>query len=727
MMMIPMTAFAEEITLAELDRRQDIVISVIYDTEEPSAVIKSPSGKVYSADTDYTAVERGEYSLYYYIKDAEAGTWTVDCDKKGNQTVTMSVAQWEKEVSVDHFAVTAQEEQTITAEVTVNCEKSRRYNYYLYAISKDQSGNVTGKKLIADGSAYTGSTRSIYASTASLLDGDYTLEFEAAYTTDSGTELSTFYFSDEVFTVSGNTAQATGLVTELDISDETLKLDWSVQQEERVNSWTVEIYTDKPDPDKNTQNYYYAQFDGGQTSDIVILNKELGDVSIKILGELRNGGYVTFEKKVVWDTGVTFNFDTPALTNSAKGVISYDAGGKTLKTVVTINGSSQEFQLTGKSNITLALKEMETNDISVRYSYEENSYYVVSGKISVDSTPPGIDIFGVNDDKLYASSDKITIAGKTENGATLTINGTAQTLGENGSFTADIPLSAGVNTVVIEAADAAGNKISRTLTINRITSDTATEADDKNDTTGGFNIPWVLIATVFGTLFSLLMIWLLSKAANKRLENKGSKMFGFVIKMLAVLRGLFLGLCVTSAGVGAYFVMQYISLKDSISGKNLVNAVQNYTTEQLAEMIAKTDNMKSYFIMFFIISGVLLALFIGSIVGGRLIEKNYSQTHCPNCGKKLNKNASFCDECGAARSGVSGKSVSKPTAPNNQPPAPNNQPTAPNSQPPAPSNQPTAPSNQPPAPSNQPTAPNDQPPSSDDQPPAGDDNGEKKE
>ncbi len=74
----------------------------------------------------------------------------------------------------------------------------------------------------------------------------------------------------------------------------------------------------------------------------------------------------------------------------------------------------------------------------------------------VDSTPPMLELSTPTNVGM-ASSDTMTIAGKTEVGASVTINGAAVTVGSDGSFSYVAHLSDGFNVFVVKATDAAGN------------------------------------------------------------------------------------------------------------------------------------------------------------------------------------------------------------------------------------------------------------------------------
>lgn len=632
------SASAEEVTLVDLDSRQNIIVTVTYDKEEPSVTIKSPSGDVYSSDGDYAAVERGENALYLYIKDAGWGEWTIDVDKKSNTTVEAMVFPWEEALEIDSLTVESYEDNKLTVSAEVSSEKSRYFDYYLYAVVLDGDGNAVSSQLIADGTAHTGNSFNIKANTSKLPDGEYHLELEAVFKTDSGVEMPSFFMTDSTFKVKGNISQGDKemLVSELDLTNDILVLDWSTV-EEKVTSWELVVDTETSDTSSIDPHYYSAEFTSDFSYDEILLNRDLGDISVKLTGTLRDGGYITFEKTIAWDNGITVTFDTPEITNSYSALISYDTGGETLRAVITLNGSAEDLMLSGNSSISLTLNDMEINNISLRYSLEEGSYYLMSQKVSVDSVPPSIDLYGISD-YIYSSSDKITISGKTEADAVLTINGEQHELEDSGSFTATISLRNGRNNIVIEAQDVAGNMISRSFTVDRTTATGTASEDNKNS---GFKFPWIIAAALAGTLFSFLMICIFSKTCNSRIEKYNVIKYKNTQKTLAVVKGILTGLSATSAGIAVFFIIRYNEMKASISGSNLLDALQNNSTEKMAELISITDDYKKFFIILIIAAAVFLAMFIGLTV-----FENQFKTMCPTCGAKIDKSKKFCSKCG---------------------------------------------------------------------------------
>lgn len=83
-----------------------------------------------------------------------------------------------------------------------------------------------------------------------------------------------------------------------------------------------------------------------------------------------------------------------------------------------------------------------------------------------DTYPPPLVILFPPTSEYPASEQELTIEGRTEMGAYISINGTPVLLEEMGYFSYKVTLAQGQNTFLIEAQDQAGNKTSAQLVVN---------------------------------------------------------------------------------------------------------------------------------------------------------------------------------------------------------------------------------------------------------------------
>ncbi len=151
---------------------------------------------------------------------------------------------------------------------------------------------------------------------------------------------------------------------------------------------------------------------------------------------------------------------------------------------ITLSGNT-EGSATVKINLNGEEKETDADDnglfsINVNLKDGENEIYFTSTdqsgnssektkifKIIKDSTPPEIEITTPKDgDTFFGKKSKtITITGKTENNASLTINDRNEKVDQDGNFNVNFTLNDGTNDIVIKVKDEAGNETETSLTI----------------------------------------------------------------------------------------------------------------------------------------------------------------------------------------------------------------------------------------------------------------------
>lgn len=113
-----------------------------------------------------------------------------------------------------------------------------------------------------------------------------------------------------------------------------------------------------------------------------------------------------------------------------------------------------------------------SHTIVVRASdYDENAATQKSVSFKIDTVPPELSVTTPTD-KLITNKSIVTVAGTTNDATsspvTLTINGVATTVYDDGTFSKDIALEDGANTITIVATDGAGRTttVTRTVTLD---------------------------------------------------------------------------------------------------------------------------------------------------------------------------------------------------------------------------------------------------------------------
>lgn len=110
------------------------------------------------------------------------------------------------------------------------------------------------------------------------------------------------------------------------------------------------------------------------------------------------------------------------------------------------------------SDITLRVGENRFKTLAIDNAGNESKYSPIIS-ISLDTTPPTLSLTTPTDGKTFYEDEKeILVAGQTETGAQLNINGFYALVDTEGNFAKKIVLEGGENEIKIVAIDNAGNK-----------------------------------------------------------------------------------------------------------------------------------------------------------------------------------------------------------------------------------------------------------------------------
>ena len=136
-----------------------------------------------------------------------------------------------------------------------------------------------------------------------------------------------------------------------------------------------------------------------------------------------------------------------------------------------VNGDDvDETEVKKDKSFTFENVELEpgANEIKVKALTENNkqSDYSDALNITYVDKPPSLEINSPHDgDSFPKDKDSITISGKTDPGNKITVNGFWAIVNDEGNFSHTISIQDGENKIKIEAADTAGNKTTKEITI----------------------------------------------------------------------------------------------------------------------------------------------------------------------------------------------------------------------------------------------------------------------
>lgn len=150
---------------------------------------------------------------------------------------------------------------------------------------------------------------------------------------------------------------------------------------------------------------------------------------------------------------------TPSATLTVEGtgqtgatVILYVNEGEAKKTIVTTDGSFRFESVSLIEGInTISAKQKGEGDITSELSN------VLT--VRVKRTPPALELTAPQDNTtVTGDSNLVRVSGKTEEDASVAINGRFAVVHSDGTFSHDYPLSSGDNTLRVVATDPAGNQ-----------------------------------------------------------------------------------------------------------------------------------------------------------------------------------------------------------------------------------------------------------------------------
>lgn len=161
-------------------------------------------------------------------------------------------------------------------------------------------------------------------------------------------------------------------------------------------------------------------------------------------------------------------------------VTDEDSGVSSETIVVTIDGTAissvTKTAITGGYKCTCTPAALKDGAHTISVTASDNDGNAASAKTSsftVDTVPPTLSVTAPAEG-LITKKSTVTVTGKTDDATskpvTVTVNGTAVTVGTDGAFSKDVTLANGSNTITIIAKDKAG----KTTTVTRtVTLDTA--------------------------------------------------------------------------------------------------------------------------------------------------------------------------------------------------------------------------------------------------------------
>lgn len=214
-----------------------------------------------------------------------------------------------------------------------------------------------------------------------------------------------------------------------------------------------------------------ATDDAGNTTTVDQNHTTLG-ASLKIRVKEKTAPSITITAP---SAGAYITTITPAIEFQVKDM---DSGVNAGTIAVTVGGTAvsniTKTAIDGGYKCTCTSPTLKdgSHTISVKASDNDgNAAAAKTATFTIDTVPPTLQITAPSND-LITNQKAVTVTGKTDDATskpvTVTVNGVAVTVGTNGTFTKEVTLAEGANTVTIVAKDKAGKTttVTRRVTVN---------------------------------------------------------------------------------------------------------------------------------------------------------------------------------------------------------------------------------------------------------------------
>ncbi len=159
----------------------------------------------------------------------------------------------------------------------------------------------------------------------------------------------------------------------------------------------------------------------------------------------------------------------PSATNSAEIIISGKAQKNMTVSLYINNSKVDQVQVDNDGNYTFS-QTLENGDNQIKTRAEVNnkqSDFSDTFDVIFKNSQPTLDVSYPSDGQQFKKDQNtVNVAGKTDPGVSVTVNGFWAVIDDNNNFSYTLPLQNGDNQIKIIATDQAGNKTEKDLKVN---------------------------------------------------------------------------------------------------------------------------------------------------------------------------------------------------------------------------------------------------------------------
>lgn len=599
----PMSAFAETKTadLIELEADTNISVVIEYDVEIPTISFIAPDDTVWDTSNSNVTVVKGDMAVNYQIRNASAGQWKINYDKKSNSKLNYIVVPFTDNFWIDSFTAGAVDESYIPVSFKACYSSDVSYIYQIDAVTLDSNSNVLGTKYLANGYATSNEEYKTDVNISSLETYDkYYLMLTVTYDDPSGLKITDSKVSANPFSYTKNNSvdAMENFIVDVDLSTYTVYVDWT----------DFDIYADKYvaaifSSDDETTPIGFAETSGDETYTSFLIDPDISNYTVKLSYIGYDGTSKACIKKFDLNSKTrTFDIVTPESTNSKQAEIKYTVDAD-VSVTVSVNGNETESTVAkGTSSIAVNLVD-GNNDIIIRYLVANNVYFTKKKSIDVDSVAPVLTLYE-NLNHITTAQMSYTVVGEAEYGCTVKVNDKEIKTDANGAFTYKVQLSPGENIIKVEAVDKAGNITACYALVNQVSS-----VISFNDVSLKDFIVMIVSAAVT-LILTVLYITLVKRKSSESSDKISVKFVKSIVIALGAFSAIDLSLLV-------WRIVERLQLQKLFNSMAYYNLVESSFDEAYSKIASYNNTLKEIIILSVVFVVLVLFIFFFS----RLLKK----------------------------------------------------------------------------------------------------------
>ena len=616
------TARAETLTaeLLYLDSAMNLAIAVTYTDDGtgtvPQLAFVSPSGEVFQQGVtpeDKLIVDQVDNILYFYIPDAQAGSWMIRYDSVFSGRLSVTTAPYSRDLLIEQFVINQVENNYAAVSFQTSFPVGKSLDYVIRAVTLNADGTIMGTKDLYTGYGYTNEMINAYVPLFELGSySDYRLQLQV-YVDEYGVEVTDTALSGSFGYDNPN---APGMMDEFNIilnrTTGDMKIDWTNAAIYNAEKYILAVYSSL---DAN-EPVYTNTFTSDVTSTSILVDASADWLRVELSYAYSGTSVVSqIRSMTIEPNAVDFEIKTGENTSSLQAQISYNvpSGEVELYAFVREDEANKPFKISGSGTVAVNIEE---NDNTLYVAYKPTDHVVIleSKEIFVDRKAPILTFF--EDLASITTSEAVfRVAGMTEAGAVVTVNGTTVQINADGSFLIELNLVPGANSFEIVSSDPAGNLSRRTLLINRSDVAAAVGSDDVQP----FWKTWLplFIAAGASLAFAILVLVLFG--------GKKERTAAQTLKRWSILTWVLSG-----AGLGVTIWL----LVEKVMASNVVNTAEFFEKVKVSidEAYAALLELQFYdqwFLIALIVTAVLVVISIGLTVTAIIAGKNQNKPPKP--------------------------------------------------------------------------------------------------